>query len=58
MKETCLGIFRLVTQYAQGYFVLKFTDDAACAKYRTDQLQDMKRLEKLTGTLMRNMVSK
>lgn len=29
-----------------------------CLKYRTDQLQDVKKLEKLNGILMRHMVSR
>ncbi len=29
-----------------------------CLKYQTDQLQDVKKLEKLSSSLMRNMVSK
>ena len=29
-----------------------------CLKYRTDQLQDAKKLEKLNGVLIRQMVSK
>ena len=38
--------------------VLKVTDDVECIKYRTDQLQDVKKLEKLNGVIMRLMVSK
>jgi signal recognition particle subunit SRP9 len=37
---------------------LKVTDDVNCVKYRTDQAQDVKRLEKLNNSLMRLMVSK
>lgn len=51
---------RMVTKYkhADGKLVLKMTDDVVCVQYSTDQLQDVKRLEKLTSGLMRQMVTK
>ncbi len=51
---------RFVTKYChkEGQLVLKMTDDTVCLQYNTDQAQDAKRLEKLTSTLMRLMVSK
>ncbi|MFH4980390.1 hypothetical protein AB6A40_007099 [Gnathostoma spinigerum] len=51
---------RFVTKYnhRKGKMVLKMTDDVVCLQYGTDQLQDVKRLEKLTASLMRSIVSK
>ncbi|KAH7698841.1 signal recognition particle protein [Aphelenchoides avenae] len=51
---------RFVTKYMHkdGKLVLKMTDDVTCVQYGTDQLQDLKRLEKLVGTIMRNATSK
>ncbi|KJE97403.1 signal recognition particle subunit SRP9 [Capsaspora owczarzaki ATCC 30864] len=45
-------------QHAEGLIVLKATDDKTIYKFRTDQLQDVKRLEKLTALLMRHMTSR
>ncbi|KRY30860.1 F-box only protein 42 [Trichinella spiralis] len=36
----------------------KATNDRVCAQYSTDAFQDLKRFEKLLGTLMRNMASR
>lgn len=44
--------------HKKGKMILKMTDDVVCLQYGTDQLQDVKRLEKLTATLMRHIVSK
>ncbi|XP_062502438.1 signal recognition particle 9 kDa protein-like [Corticium candelabrum] len=51
---------RYVVKYrhCQSKLELKVTDDIQCVKYRTDQAQDIKRLEKLNNSLMRMMVSK
>mmetsp|Transcript_862 Transcript_862/g.1020 ORF Transcript_862/g.1020 Transcript_862/m.1020 type:complete len:126 (-) Transcript_862:678-1055(-) len=40
---------RYVTKYrhCDGKLVLKVTDDRVCLKFRTDQAQDLKRLDKL-----------
>uniref|UniRef100_A0A1I7ZZW2 Signal recognition particle 9 kDa protein n=1 Tax=Steinernema glaseri TaxID=37863 RepID=A0A1I7ZZW2_9BILA len=50
---------RFVVKYdhKEGKMVLKITDDKVCHKYATDQLQDVRRLEKLTATLMRTITS-
>ncbi|CAD6188316.1 unnamed protein product [Caenorhabditis auriculariae] len=50
---------RFVTKYThrEGRLVLKFTDDVVCLQYSTNQLQDVKRLEKLSSSLLRNIVS-
>lgn len=45
--DSTIVVFKLV--------ILRFLQ---CLKYRTDQLQDVKKLEKLNSTLMRHMVSK
>ncbi|XP_066910949.1 signal recognition particle 9 kDa protein-like [Clytia hemisphaerica] len=51
---------RFCTKYrhCDGKLVIKMTDDKVCLKYRTDQAQDVKKLEKLNNVLMRHMTSK
>lgn len=51
---------RVVTKYrhCEGKLIMKVTDDQVCLLYRTEHAQDLKKLEKLTSLLMRNMVSK
>ncbi|CAJ0941517.1 unnamed protein product, partial [Mesorhabditis belari] len=51
---------RFVTKYNhnQGKLVIKMTDDVVCLQYSSEQTQDVKRLEKLTSTLMRNITSR
>ncbi|KAK3792267.1 hypothetical protein RRG08_007346 [Elysia crispata] len=51
---------RFVTKYrhCDGKLCVKVTDDKACFQYRTEHAQDVKKLEKLTGHLMRHMASK
>merc|ERR1711937_174206 len=50
---------RFVTKYrhCDGKLVLKMTNDKLCLKYRTDQQQDLKRIEKLNNILMRHMTA-
>ncbi|EDV20271.1 Signal recognition particle 9 kDa protein [Trichoplax sp. H2] len=52
--------FRFVWKYrhSDGKLIAKATNNKVCLKYRTDQIQDVKKLEKLSSTLMRLMVSK
>uniref|UniRef100_A0AAQ4QBN2 Signal recognition particle 9 kDa protein n=1 Tax=Gasterosteus aculeatus aculeatus TaxID=481459 RepID=A0AAQ4QBN2_GASAC len=54
---------RVVLKYrhCDGNLCIKVTDNAAvsdCLQYKTDQAQDVKKIEKLHGKLMRLMVSK
>ncbi|RCN43910.1 hypothetical protein ANCCAN_10111 [Ancylostoma caninum] len=48
-----------VTKYnhRDGKLTMKMTDDVVCVQFSTNQLQDVKRLEKLSASLMRAMVS-
>ncbi|KAJ1370495.1 hypothetical protein KIN20_032225 [Parelaphostrongylus tenuis] len=50
---------RFVTKYnhRDGKLTIKMTDDVVCVQYSTNQLQDVKRLEKLSASLLRSMVS-
>ncbi|CAH3143496.1 signal recognition particle 9 kDa protein [Pocillopora verrucosa] len=52
--------FRFVVKYrhCDGKLVLKGTDDQVCLKYRTEQQQDIKKLEKLNSVLMRHTAAK
>lgn len=45
-------------RHVDGQIVCKVTDDKACLKFRTDQLQDVKKIEKFNATLMRAMLNK
>ncbi|TSW21789.1 Signal recognition particle 9 kDa protein [Bagarius yarrelli] len=51
---------RVVLKYrhCDGNLYMKVTDNAVCLQYKTDQAQDVKKIEKLHGKLMRLMVSK
>ncbi|XP_063242262.1 signal recognition particle 9 kDa protein isoform X2 [Bacillus rossius redtenbacheri] len=42
----------------EGCLALKLTDDVICLQYKTEILQDLKKVEKLTNNLMRHMASK
>ncbi|GMS89357.1 hypothetical protein PENTCL1PPCAC_11532 [Pristionchus entomophagus] len=50
---------RFVTSFrhVDKSLIIKMTDDVVCLQYRTDQLQDVKKLEKLTGTVMKKMIT-
>lgn len=43
-------------RHTEGKLVLKVTDDVACLKFKTDQQQDVKRLEKLNMEMFRLMI--
>uniref|UniRef100_A0A8C4WVT4 Signal recognition particle 9 kDa protein n=1 Tax=Eptatretus burgeri TaxID=7764 RepID=A0A8C4WVT4_EPTBU len=51
---------RVVLKYrhCDGFLGMKVTDDAVCLQYKTDQAQDVKKMEKFQGQLMRLMLSK
>ncbi|KAM4860511.1 signal recognition particle 9 kDa protein [Thomomys bottae] len=51
---------RVVLKYrhADGNLCMKVTDDAVCLVYRTEQAQDVKKIEKFHSQLMRLMVAK
>ncbi|NXG18268.1 SRP09 protein, partial [Grallaria varia] len=51
---------RVVLKYrhCDGNLCIKVTDDIACLLYRTDQAQDVKKIEKFQSQLMRLMVAK
>ncbi|XP_071662049.1 signal recognition particle 9 kDa protein isoform X1 [Patagioenas fasciata] len=51
---------RVVLKYrhCDGNLCIKVTDDVACLLYRTDQAQDVKKIEKFQSQLMRLMVAK
>jgi signal recognition particle subunit SRP9 len=43
-------------RHTEGKLVLKVTDDVACLKFKTDQQQDAKRMEKLNMEMFRLMI--
>ncbi|XP_008065697.1 signal recognition particle 9 kDa protein [Carlito syrichta] len=51
---------RVVLKYrhSDGSLCIKVTDDAVCLVYKTDQAQDVKKIEKFHSQLMRLMVAK
>lgn len=51
---------RVVLKYrhVDGNLCVKVTDDLVCLMYRTDQAQDVKKIEKFHSQLMRLMVAK
>ncbi|KAF4070729.1 hypothetical protein AMELA_G00276950 [Ameiurus melas] len=57
--DLCVQV-RVVLKYrhCDGNLCMKVTDNAVCLQYKTDQAQDVRKIEKLHGKLMRLMVSK
>ncbi|XP_069464801.1 signal recognition particle 9 kDa protein [Ambystoma mexicanum] len=51
---------RVVLKYrhTDGNLCIKVTDDIVCLQYKTDQAQDVKKIEKFHSQLMRLMVAK
>ncbi|XP_069092291.1 signal recognition particle 9 kDa protein [Pleurodeles waltl] len=51
---------RVVLKYrhCDGNLCIKVTDDLVCLQYKTDQAQDVKKIEKFHSQLMRLMVAK
>ncbi|KAG0280071.1 hypothetical protein BGZ95_011372 [Linnemannia exigua] len=51
---------RYVAKYrhVEGKLVLKVTDDRTCLKYKTDQMQDLNKFERLNRSLMAKMHNK
>jgi len=45
-------------RHKEGKLELKVTDDKVCIKYKSDQAQDLKNIEKLTQLFLRLMTSK
>ncbi|XP_008139562.2 signal recognition particle 9 kDa protein-like [Eptesicus fuscus] len=45
-------------RHSDGSLCIKVTDDLVCLVYRTDQTQDVKKIEKFHSQLMRLMVAK
>uniref|UniRef100_A0A8C9NK65 Signal recognition particle 9 kDa protein n=1 Tax=Serinus canaria TaxID=9135 RepID=A0A8C9NK65_SERCA len=59
----CTRLYRTVRvvlkyRHCDGNLCIKVTDDVACLLYRTDQAQDVKKIEKFHSQLMRLMVAK
>jgi len=44
-------------KHAKGYFKVKLTDDHICLQYKSESIQDCKRMEKFIGSLLRHMAS-
>ncbi|EFN62445.1 Signal recognition particle 9 kDa protein, partial [Camponotus floridanus] len=42
----------------KGVLCLKLTDNRRCLQYKTEIAQDLKKMEKFIGNLMRHMASK
>ncbi|XP_067007031.1 signal recognition particle 9 kDa protein isoform X1 [Anabrus simplex] len=42
----------------KGGLSLKMTDDVVCLQYKTEIVQDLKKMEKFINNLMRHMASK
>merc|ERR1711879_122066 len=45
-------------RHKDGQMVLKVTDDVVCLKYKSNQLNDIRKLERLTGTFLKLMSKK
>nr|CAD7456868.1 unnamed protein product [Timema tahoe] len=58
--ESCSAAVRYTMKYVHkdGSLTLKLTDDVVCLQYKTEILQDLKKVDKLVNNLMRHMASK
>nr|CAD7396905.1 unnamed protein product [Timema cristinae] len=58
--ESCSAVVRYTMKYVHkdGSLTLKLTDDVVCLQYKTEILQDLKKVDKLVNNLMRHMASK
>uniref|UniRef100_A0A8C0MC22 Signal recognition particle 9 n=1 Tax=Canis lupus familiaris TaxID=9615 RepID=A0A8C0MC22_CANLF len=57
-KKKVLARVVLKYRHSDGSLCIKVTDDLVCLVYRTDQAQDVKKIEKFHSQLMRLMVAK
>ena len=49
--------FTMKYRHKDGQLVVKCTDDKVCLLYKTENSQDIKRIEKLNSQMMRHMAS-
>ncbi|GLG95896.1 Signal recognition particle 9 kDa protein [Gryllus bimaculatus] len=45
-------------RHCEGCLCLKLTNDSVCVQYKTEIIQDLKKIEKFINNLMRHMASK
>jgi len=43
--------------HGKGIFKVKMTDDVVCLQYKSESIQDCKRMEKFISSLLRHMAS-
>merc|ERR1711872_342435 len=53
MKARCVMKY----DHSNACLQVKVTDDAVCVQYKTDSQEQLKKLEKLVGNLMKHMAS-
>ncbi|KAG8234190.1 hypothetical protein J437_LFUL007350 [Ladona fulva] len=58
LKDPMKIRYTMKYNHSQRYLSLKMTDDVVCLQYKTDIMQDMKRIEKFINVLMRHMASR
>ncbi|CAL8111760.1 unnamed protein product [Orchesella dallaii] len=49
--------YSIIYQHNKGLFKVKMTDDATCVQYRSESLQEFKKMEKFISNLLRHMAS-
>lgn len=58
LKDPMKCRFTQKYNHAAGCLVMKMTDNAVCLQFKTEEAQDVKKMEKFVNNLMRHMASK
>ncbi|XP_046401070.1 signal recognition particle 9 kDa protein [Ischnura elegans] len=58
LKDPMKIRYSMKYNHCKGSLCLKMTDDIVCLQYKTEIMQDMKKIEKFINVLMRHMASR
>lgn len=50
--------YRMKYTHSEGCLSVKITDDIVCLRYKTEIVQDLRKIEKFINNLMRHMASR
>ncbi|KAK3928760.1 Signal recognition particle 9 kDa protein [Frankliniella fusca] len=57
LQDPMKSRFTMKYVHSKQIVCLKMTDDVVCLQFKTDLLQDIKKIEKFSSNLMRHMAS-
>ncbi|KAJ1521217.1 hypothetical protein ONE63_002903 [Megalurothrips usitatus] len=57
LQDPMKSRFTMKYVHSKHIVCLKMTDDVVCLQFKTDMLQDVKKIEKFSNNLMRHMAS-